>query len=483
MKRKFSVVKSLLKSQELFLIILFTFLFNLTPCFADRGLFWWNTKAMLTQSAQKAVIFHNLKEEILILETELQTNTNTEVLEFIPFPCQPEVELARGDPFREINNLLLKKKLFFRKHYYKGKVETENVEILSSKKIGPHDVTIIKINQLDDFTNWIIEFLTKKGIKNITIDRLKNISEIAKYYISRGIKYFVFDYVKLEKATQRIEPLIYRFETNRLYYPLKTSNTIGGSGSVEIVMVTPIFFEGNKREMKTLSIPFSKNRPIEISDYAEVTISELKPVYEKINDFFPINNKIYIQMLRYKGKYDFIDDLNVNLNEIISNSLELKKDLIDATLLSIEKSWQRISEDSCIFLDEEIIRHFELWRSKFKSMKPEDYKFSYESPISVQEDEVPWIKGFGPIYPPISQKIKIDKPFKIGSELKLDNKHNYKVIKMSKNLENANFTKKEVTVYLVYVEYNPITLSNKCIYRVNPKMIDSRTYYVYVDEN
>ncbi|MEN2994613.1 MAG: hypothetical protein ABDH19_04605 [Thermodesulfovibrio sp.] len=169
--------------------------------------------------------------------------------------------------------------------------------------------------------------------------------------------------------------------------------------------------------------------------------------------------------------------------KIESERLELKKELIDATLLSIEKSWQRISEDSCVFLDEEIIRHFELWRSKFKSMKPENYKFTYENSISFHEQEVPQIKGFGPIYPPISQKIKIDKSFKIGSELKLDNKHNYKVIKMSKNLENANFTEKEVTVYLVYVEYNPITLSNKCIYRVNPRMIDSRTYYVYVDEN
>lgn len=462
-----------------FLIIIFIF-FNYSDSLADKGLFWWNIDARFTQSAQKAIIFHNFKEEVLILETELQANIMTEALEFIPFPSEPSVELAKGDPFKEMNKIIDKKRLSFEELYFKGSPLSEPVEVRESKKIGPHDVTVIKINSVEGFNEWVLNFLKNKKIR-VESKTLKNISELANDYIQRGIQYFVFDYVKVENFSQKVEPLIYRFKTDKLYYPFKTSNTIGGQGRVEIVMIMPEFFEGTRGEMREISKPFPEyNLPMQ-SNYAEITISELISIYDKLDNFFPKDKKLYIQMLRYRGDYRFKDDLNLDISKIVKERQSFKKDLIDATLTAIDKSWQKISKDSCIVLTDEIKNQFEKWRKDFSSMKPEDYKVRTVFPIDIYEIKSLQIGGFGPLYPPSSIRIKINKPLKVGDIIKDENK-TYEVVRVSNLLENSYSAERKVTFYSVYTEYDVFYLSKKCIFRVNTSKPRPTHYYVYVDE-
>lgn len=452
-----------------------------TNSFADRGLFWWDSDARFTQSAQKAIILHNFKEEVLILETELQANIVTEALEFIPFPSEPEVELAKGDLFKEMNKIIDKKRLAFEKQYYKGPFLSEPVEIRESKRIGPHDVTVVKINSIDGFNEWVLNFLKKKGIK-VNNKTLRTISEIANDYIQRGIQYFVFDYVKVENLFQKVEPLIYRFKTDSFYYPLKTSNTIGGEGRVEIVMIMPEFFEGVRREFKELSKPFPEyNMPL-LSNYAEITFSEIGSIYDRVHEFFPKDSILYIQMLRYDGKYDFRDDLNLDIREIVEDRLTFKKDLIEATLIAIDKSWQKISQDSCVFLTDEIKNQFEKWRRDFTSMKPKDYKVRAVFPVDIYEINSLQIGGFGPLYPPSSIRPKINKSIKVGDIIKADESSLYEVIKVSDNLNSTGFSERRVTLYAVYSEYDVFYLGGKCIFRFDASKRRQTHYYVYVDE-
>lgn len=462
----------------LFLIVLLFLLPNQVS--ADKGLFWWDSDARFTQSAQKAIILHNFNEEVLILETELQANIVTEALEFIPFPSEPEVELAKGDPFKEINKIIAIKRLSFAEQYYKGHSLLEPVEIRESKKIGPHDVTVVKINSIEGFNEWVLSFLKKKGIR-VKNKTLKNISEVAKDYIKRGIQYFVFDYVKVENLFQKVEPLIYRFKTDKLYYPLKTSNTIGGEGRVEIVMVMPEFFERIRVELRELSKPFPEYNLPELSNHEEITISELSSIYDKSDNFFPKDKKLYIQMLRYRGLYRFIDDLNLDIAKIVEKRESFKKDLINATLTAINKSWQKISKDSCIILTDEIRNQFEKWRKDFSSIQPKDYKVITLFPINVYEIKSLQIDGFGPLYPPPSRRIKISKPLKVGDIIEKEGEI-YEVVKVSNLLEKSDFAKKEVTLYSVYTEYDVFYLSNKCIFKVDTSKIRQKHYYVYVDE-
>jgi len=308
------------------LIIMF-FLLTLSPyiAFADRGHFWWNMNAQVSEDSQKAIIFHNKKEEVLILGTELKATKETGILEFIPFPSEPEVSLAKGNPFEEVNNLLRIKRIEIEVPIYKGGGGgAEPVEIRLSQKIGLHDVTVIKINDINGFNNWVIDFLDKKGIKKIEVKALKNFSATAEDYIKRGIQYFVFDYVEVKKEARFIEPLIYRFKTDRLYYPLKTSNIIGVVGKVELVLILPGTIGINEEERKKIIETFPKYE-LSLSSSSKVYLKELKPIYEKVEDIFTEKDKIYLQMLRYEGRYKFGDDLNLDISKIAPYARKIER--------------------------------------------------------------------------------------------------------------------------------------------------------------
>ncbi|GAB5047369.1 hypothetical protein [Thermodesulfovibrio sp. TK110] len=307
------------------LIVIIFFLLILSPSliFVDKGHFWWNRDAEVSEDSQRAIIFHNKKEEVLILGTELKASKKTGVLEFIPFPSEPEVSLAKGSPFEVINKLLRVKRIEF-EALYKGGASAEPVEIKLSQKIGLHDVTVIKINDINGFNSWVIDFLDKKGIKKIEIKALKNFSAIAEDYIKRGIKYFVFDYVEVNNTQQFIEPLIYRFKSDKLYYPLKTSNIIGGVGKVELVLILPGSLGINENERVKIIEAFPARKP-ELSSSSKVYLKELKPVYEKVEEIFTEKDKIYLQMLRYEGGYEFREDINIDISNIAPYARKIER--------------------------------------------------------------------------------------------------------------------------------------------------------------
>jgi len=196
-------VEILLKSGEIMeslrrhfgiLIIIFLFLISSNSVMADKGsVSPWPVK--LTEDSQRAIIMHNSQEEVLILGTELRGEKETEVLEFIPFPSEPTITLVVGDPFKEIERLMHGKSIMFisRSLSKSGCGETAPIEIKLSKKIGLHDVTVIKINDISAFTQWVRRFFSKKGFK-ITND-LSSFYKNAEDYVNRDINYFVFDYV------------------------------------------------------------------------------------------------------------------------------------------------------------------------------------------------------------------------------------------------------------------------------------------------
>jgi hypothetical protein len=92
------------------------YFFLASTAFADKGLITWNEGVELSQESQKAIILHNATEEILILGTEMKAKQETEILEFIPFPSEPQVSLAAGNPFEKIGQLISEKGLLF--EYY-----------------------------------------------------------------------------------------------------------------------------------------------------------------------------------------------------------------------------------------------------------------------------------------------------------------------------------------------------------------------------
>ena len=288
---------------------------------ADKGPIIWQENVNLTQESQKAIIMHNGSVEVLILGTEMKATRDIEVIEFIPFPSEPAVEPAGGDPFSAISQLIGQKGLvFFRstdlavKGGQGAQAATVPVEIRLSQKIGIHDVTVVKINNVNEFRNWCEQFFKGKGIK-VDNERLSHVYDNARDYTQRGYTYFVFDRINISGETRFIEPLLYRFKSRHIYYPLKTSNLIGGTGTVELIFVLPGSIMDDVWQNIHKIFDTARRPVIELSSSSKIYRRELRPAGLSTGFFGP-GSKIYMQVLRYKGAYMFKDDLTYDIGKL-----------------------------------------------------------------------------------------------------------------------------------------------------------------------
>jgi hypothetical protein len=304
------------------LLLIPTILFLLTNfADADRGPIIWQEGVKLSQESQKAIILHNSFEEVLILATELKANKEAEILEFIPFPSEPKVSLAKGDPFGEISRLIRKKGLVFQVDDYGvgkgggGTSSTAPVEIRLSEKIGLHDVTTVKINDIDQFSKWLEEFFKGKGIR-ADKSRLSDVHRNASDYVRRGINYFVFDSVKVSGNTKFVEPLVYRFKTGAIYYPLKTSNLIGGNGAVELILALPGSISDDIWQNTAGIFPAGAGVDIRMSSSSKLDAMEVEPVCG-LESFFGKGARIYLQAFKYSGPYNFKDDFTYHPDKLV----------------------------------------------------------------------------------------------------------------------------------------------------------------------
>lgn len=282
---------------------------------ADRGQVW-PYPVHLVEDSQKAIILHNQEEEVLILGTELKAAKEVGILEFIPFPSEPTVSSAKGNPFEALKELISQKQLeFVEITKGKGGGGVSPVELKFSEKIGAHDVTVVKVNDIEGFSKWVKGFFKKKRIalKN----NLDVVSKNAGDYLKRGFNYFVFDYVLLKKEVKFVEPLIYQFKSERLYYPLKTSNIIGGEGVVDLALILPgtIGLLKDYRDIQQLGELFNGIGAWDLSSSSKVYPDELQTIYPEAGAFFQ-TGKIYLQVLRFSGRYEFRDDLALDISDI-----------------------------------------------------------------------------------------------------------------------------------------------------------------------
>lgn len=288
--------------------------------YGDKGPVIWQKGVQLSQESQKAIILHNSSEEVLILGTELSATKDMQILEFIPFPAEPKVSLAQGAPFERIAKLIHKKGLvFYFARITKGGSggSTVPVEIRLSEKIGLHDVTILKINDISQFSQWLDKFFKKNGI-HADKDNLSRVYSNARDYVRRGIDYFVLDRVEVSNKVKFVEPLVYTFKSDKIYYPLKTSNLIGGKGVVELIMVLPgSVSEDIWQEFGNMFV-MGKGVDVKISSSSKLHPEEVEAVYRsKPSPFFTGAAKIYLQVFRYSGPYNFRGDFTYDISKLV----------------------------------------------------------------------------------------------------------------------------------------------------------------------
>ncbi|MCK4781802.1 DUF2330 domain-containing protein [Candidatus Parcubacteria bacterium] len=282
---------------KLKIILLFSFL--IIPCFvfADGGMMIWPPDVYLDQSAQNAIVAWNGEEEIIILSNDIKGSASSTALRMVPLPSNPtEIKQGSFESFEKIVEIMNKKIEEVRDSWQTTgeghkNVPAPGIEITFHKIIGAHDVTVVKINNLDYFLNWVKGFAKDKGF-SLTYE-----SECGKYhystcpegcvrkcipscltcedcggpgscsggkitkhkissefragvdsYLKRDIRYFVFDVISSKQGEESIKPLIYRFNSDSLYYPISISGASEISESrakIRVFLIADSFSEAD----------------------------------------------------------------------------------------------------------------------------------------------------------------------------------------------------------------------------------------------
>ena len=292
--------------------------------------------ATVSESAQKAIILHNNREEVLILGTELQASQQTPIIRFIPFPTEPQVSLAPRGVFERLAGLVAKYKLQYVFTYFtKGGPPSQKqtgVEVHFSARLGAHDLTVIRVREAAGFRAWVNGYFRKKGLPYH--DQYRDAEAIVADYVARGIDYFVLDAVELSVEKRFVDPVVYRFATTSLYYPLKTSNTFGGKGEIELFIAAPTTlcapdsfgaFEPFDKAINAAGHVTGDclNMRVEASTSAMLVPEEhdLESIYPAVGGFFG-GKPVYLQAIRYVGDYHFDSDVLVPLPQGVAKALD-----------------------------------------------------------------------------------------------------------------------------------------------------------------
>jgi peptidoglycan hydrolase-like protein with peptidoglycan-binding domain len=257
---------------------------------ADGGMVVWPPEIHLEQSAQNAIVAWNEREEVIILSNDIKSDSQVLVLRIIPLPSSPnEIKEGNFDSFQKLVELMNTKLDIIRKEWgtlgKEEKAPAGGIEITFQTKIGPHDITVVEVNDLDSFLEWMRDFSNEKGleVKEISLEFREGINN----YLTRDIKYFVFDVIDTKGEKESIKPLIYRFESNLIYYPLKITaiSEIGSSfGEITIFLITKEF----------IGEEFEYLYPVEL------TPEELQQVSEEIANLFQSRAKVI--KVAYSGR-------------------------------------------------------------------------------------------------------------------------------------------------------------------------------------
>jgi hypothetical protein len=229
-----------------YLSLLISLLLLIQPCsiFADGGMIIWPPDVQLDESAQNAIVAWNGKEEIIILSNDIESNAKATSLRIVPLPSNPTVKEGNFETFSKLTEIMNKKIEEARNQWITegknlGGAPTAGIEITFQQKIGAHDLTIVKVNDLETFISWIKNFANQKGltVKDISLE----FQEGVKNYLKRDIKFFVFDVIEASGQQESINPLVYRFNSDYFYFPILISGVSEISGNqtkIQLFIVT-----------------------------------------------------------------------------------------------------------------------------------------------------------------------------------------------------------------------------------------------------
>lgn len=188
------------------------------------------TYTWLYQPSQNAIVAWDGTEEILILSTNIMGGANATAIQILPFPTYPEIKRGNESSFHKISELV-SGVVYKHEDIWLG-VPTSaggaGIEVLFTTQIGVHNLTVLRVNDSTEFTLFLKDVLRQKNQSLLEkFDALfPNFENISNNYVEQNIKYFVIDDIEVKSNLRTVEPIIYRFNTSYLYYPMVMTSMI-----------------------------------------------------------------------------------------------------------------------------------------------------------------------------------------------------------------------------------------------------------------
>lgn len=287
------------------IIFFLLILFSVSSVYADRGMIPIFPDVSVYEPGQKAIVAWNGQEEILILSTDVNAADSTLALEIMPLPSNPkQIEKASFESFITIQNLIWKHAQEMLERYQLGADETKSVEVTFHEKIGAHDITVVKASDASELITWAEDFLKSNEIsQEISLQEFELVIED---YMARGFRFFVLDLIEISPDKNSVEPILYRFETSFLYYPLKISSPIPGDTKITLFLITnrkipsPFYY----MPPNPLTIAFYRSLIPEVQPELEpiqlnLTKGQLSIIDLRIGEIFEDN--VWLTVMEYEG--------------------------------------------------------------------------------------------------------------------------------------------------------------------------------------
>ncbi|MGA1866881.1 MAG: DUF2330 domain-containing protein, partial [Thermoplasmatota archaeon] len=193
------------------------------------------------ESGQNAIIGWDGEVERLYLSVNIYATKETNGFHVVPFPSMPEITLGSLSIFENHTKYLYG---FSDKYYdhdgtalggnYDG--EDRRVEILFHDTIGEHDVAVIRVNDVENFKEELLGIVEEIGIDISSWP--EELNRIITNYTLDGCNYFSVDNYPIHRDEKTVDPLVYEFETDHLFFPLEISSMLEGDSLIRLALFT-----------------------------------------------------------------------------------------------------------------------------------------------------------------------------------------------------------------------------------------------------
>ncbi|MEW6282434.1 MAG: DUF2330 domain-containing protein [Candidatus Eremiobacterota bacterium] len=199
---------------------------------ADRMVIVPYSSAGITEPGQKALIGFDGRRQILVLTTVLSSREPQEVLEVLPLPGEPRVAGLAPDFLTRLEALA--------SEVSPTAVATLRgqpaIEVTAQHRVGCHDITVLRVRNASELNGFVADYYARRGrqVRRLSPAEVR----LAEDYVEQGCGWLVLDRVELTGEATRVDPVLYEFESDRLFYPMRTSNLVGHSGVVDLLVLT-----------------------------------------------------------------------------------------------------------------------------------------------------------------------------------------------------------------------------------------------------